>query len=188
MIASRTWGIRCDHPAVAVVCVFLDDRQSQRLAQSRFRRGSCVARRPLLVNRSAHAIRASRSASSSQPFTARMTSSRGGMPFGKSAFKSASRSVALPVRWRPVAFLRVPPLLERLDVRERRALLPVAGVPAVVVRRDRRPAARALLDVPTTPCACRRWAPSAAARENVRPHSGHLNSCLLVDSFRARAI
>jgi hypothetical protein len=42
-----------------------------------------------------HAILASRSASSSQLFTARMTSSLGGIPFGKSAFKSASRSVAL---------------------------------------------------------------------------------------------
>lgn len=100
-------------------------------------------------------MRANRSASSSQALTARTTSCRGGMPCGKRARRSASRSTLL---------------LSRL----------AAG------GRPRRPVvrlARALLlelEVPGIPCARFRWAPSAAARPNVRPHSGHLNVPALV--------
>ena len=120
-----------------------------------------------------------------------MISCRGGIPFGNSAFNSASRSAVGRVRRRPSvdAVRRVRALLELRP--EALAVLVRAArvVEVVVVRpRDWRRPEFVLLEVPTTPCACRRWAPSAAARENVRPHSGHVNSCCVVGSVRARAI
>ena len=120
-----------------------------------------------------------------------MISCRGGIPFGNSAFNSASRSAVGRVRRRPSvdAVRRVRALLELRP--EALAVLVRAArvVEVVVVRpRDWRRPEFVVLEVPTTPCACRRWAPSAAARENVRPHSGHVNSCCVVGSVRARAI
>src|SRR4051794_4761660 len=52
---------------------------------------------------------------------------------------------------------------------------------AVAVFLPREPFARAETDVPATPCACLRCAPSAAALVKTRPHSGHVN----VESVRA---
>jgi hypothetical protein len=47
---------------------------------------------------------------------------------------------------------------------------------------------RAALTAPTTPWAWRRCAPNAAARLNVRPHSGHLNAPLALLDFAFSAI
>src|SRR5689334_18481286 len=90
-----------------------------------------------------------------------MTSSRAGSPFGKTDFSKALRSIPSPVAAAP------------------RRLLPEARVPAPVVRAGgellvRRLVARA--DLPATPCARLRCAPSAAARPKVRPHSGQTKS------------
>src|SRR5262249_52884969 len=41
---------------------------------------------------------------------------------------------------------------------------------------------RVAAPAPCTPCALRRCAPNAAARANVRPHSGHVNCSLLAGS------
>jgi hypothetical protein len=118
-------------------------------AQSRFRRGSCVARRPLLVNRSGYAIRARRSASSSQAFTARMTSSLGGIPFGNSALSRASRSAPVRERRRPSAVRRV-----RVPFGREPAVAVIAAVRRTAPAfRRRRPAELVLLEVPTIPCA-----------------------------------
>src|SRR5438874_1393904 len=78
----------------------------------------------------------------------RTTSSRAGMPFGKSVARRRSRLT--------------PPVLRRPSVAARA----VAPRRVVVLFR------RAAVDVPATPCARRRWAPSAAARAKVFPHSG----------------
>src|SRR4051812_18644635 len=118
-----------------------------------------------------------------------MTSSLGGIPLGKSAFNRASRSAVGRVRLRPSldAVTCARALLEpRPDALP--ALVRLARALVAVVRRFPPVAELPLLDVPTTPCACRRWAPSAAARENMRSHSGHLNSCLLAGVVGARAI
>ena len=93
-----------------------------------------------------------------------MTSSRAGSPLGKTDFSKASRSI--PPRPAP-APRRVP-----LDAR-------ASGPAPTVVRADDEPLVRRLVaraDFPATPCARLRCAPSAAARPNVRPHSGQTNS------------
>jgi hypothetical protein len=145
-------GDACDQPAVAVACVFVDDlyylRQGVGCA-SRFRRGSCVARRPLRVNRSGHAIRARRSASSSQTFTARMTSSLGGIPFGNSALSRASRSAPVRERRRPSAVRRV-----RVPSGREPAVAVIAALRRTAPAfRRRGPAELVLLEAPTIPCA-----------------------------------
>jgi hypothetical protein len=123
---------------------------------------------------------AMRSASSSQLLIARMMFSLAGIPFGNSFWRSASRS-SDPSR---LARARGGLLTARL-VRARRVLVvAVADVARPLVRRF----ARLWLAAPTTPCACLRWAPSAAARVNVRPHSGHLNSSVVLAFLRCRAI
>jgi hypothetical protein len=64
-----------------------------------------------------------------------------------------------------------------------------AGAAAAAALRPREPLVRrerlapfplllAAREDPAMPCACLRCAPSAAARLNVRPHSGHVNSVL----------
>jgi hypothetical protein len=112
-------------------------------------------------------MRASRSASSSQVFIARMTFSRGGIPCGKIAASSASRLTRAVVASR-LAFDRVADAVER-----RPGGVPVDCVRVRVLARLRVRARDDLL--PATPCAALRWAPSAAARENTRPHSGQVN-------------
>jgi hypothetical protein len=133
-------------------------------------------------------MRARRSASSSQLFSERITLSFAGMPSGKSVWSRASRSTApsvrdldrperlLPVAVRVVGVVRVLRPCVPAPVRD-------ALAEALVVRElDRR-------EAPATPCAWRRWAPNAAARVNVRPHSGHVTSpAFSVWGFRARAI
>jgi len=97
-----------------------------------------------------------RSASFSQLFTDRITSSRAGTPVGKSVCRR-------PSRFTVGGRTRAPP---------RRAVRPVGADPALLPRRR----VLVLADAPTTPCARRRCAPRAAARANVLPHSGHLNA------------
>jgi hypothetical protein len=92
-----------------------------------------------------------------------MTSSRAGIPSGNTDFSKASRSIPL----RPAGLCRV---------------LLAAGVltpePLVAGADDERLVRRLVTraDRPATPCARLRCAPNAAARPNVRPHSGQTNS------------
>jgi hypothetical protein len=92
-----------------------------------------------------------------------MTSSRAGIPSGNTDFSKASRSIP----FRPAALCRVL-LAARVPTPE-----PLVA-PADAERLVRRLVARA--DRPATPCARLRCAPNAAARPNVRPHSGQTNS------------
>jgi hypothetical protein len=111
-----------------------------------------------------------------------MTSSRAGIPLGKIAFRSASRSIA------PFASTVIPRGLVRLAAAtlDRIVRLVVAALDRVVVEADGAEPCRILrllfacADLPATPCARLRWAPSAAARVNFRPHSGHVNSTVSV--------
>jgi len=89
--------------------------------------------------------------------------------------RSASRSMAALVAERHAG--------ERRWARAVRAAgFPSRLVPVALCRLD-----RAWLDCPTTPWACLRWAPSAAARVNTRPHSGQVNVSLAAACFRSRA-
>jgi hypothetical protein len=139
-----------------------------------------IARRRHAVIVPGYFIFAIRSASSSQLLIARMTFSLAGMPFGNSFCRSASRSTD-PSR---LARARGELPTARLVRRRRVLVVAVADVARPLVRRF----ARLWLTAPTTPCACLRWAPSAAARVNVRPHSGHLNSSAVLAFLRCRAI
>jgi hypothetical protein len=102
---------------------------------------------------------ARRSASSSHAFTERMTSSLAGTPVGNSVCRSVSRSTRA-VRGR---------------LRDADGPRPLVALVAAVPRRV---VPRCFAVAPATPCAWRRCAPRAAARPNVRPHSGHLNAVL----------
>ncbi len=136
--------------------------------------GRCATSRTLCRSL-LYRIRDSRSASASQASAAWIISSLGGIPFGNTALSNASRSALARVR-RPRSF-EAAGLVDA--VRRRRP--PLAPDAEGAVERARELAgARPRLErvvAPTTPCACRRWAPSAAARLNVRPHSGHVKSC-----------
>jgi hypothetical protein len=119
-------------------------------------------------------MRESRSASSNQPLAARITSSRAGSPSGKSDFRSASRLIPSCAGVRaPVADLALAcPAGRDCALAAVRAPDPALRLAAA------RPARRfvACADWPATPCARFRCAPSAAARPNVRPHSGQTSS------------
>ena len=139
-------------------------RQVHRQSRAEHRSGVSPPHGHAAARESGQRIRTSRSASSSQLVAARMTSSRAGSPLGKTDFSKASRST--PPRPAP-APRRVP-----LDAR-------ASGPAPTVVRADDEPLVRRLVaraDFPATPCARLRCAPSAAARPNVRPHSGQTNS------------
>src|SRR6266571_9012294 len=149
-------------------------------------------------------MRASRSASSSHWLAARRTSSLAGRPFGNRLASSASR-LTLALRGTRVARLSLAGGLAAACARvgRRRLRAPLGAVlvavvfpPAPAARRERAVLvlrvplllalrarlrrARAALTAPTTPCAWRRCAPKAAARLNVRPHSGQTNSPVLL--------
>src|SRR5690349_12863994 len=106
-------------------------------------------------------MRASRSASSSQLVAARTTSSRAGMPSGKTDLSRASRLRP----FEPAARLLAP-------------VEPRVPADALAVFAERELLARfaARVDCPASLCARLRCAPSAAARPNVRPQSGQTNS------------
>src|SRR3989442_665834 len=127
-----------------------------------------------------------------------MTSSRAGIPEGKSACSRESLFTPPEADARvfpPADLLRPLRGEERLASELERASLPVEAAMEVALERrpDDRLARRlppltaAARDEPATPCACRRCAPSAAARVNVRPHSGHVNSLACVCSFATGA-
>ena len=107
------------------------------------------------MTRTGYPDRARRSASLSQSFTARMTSSRGGIPFGKSALSSASRSAELPLRRRPSvrAALREAAVLDRRAAPAASVVVVERVAAAAVDCRDRWRAELGLFEVPTTPCA-----------------------------------
>ena len=118
--------------------------------------------------------RASRSPSSSQAFRSRITLSRAGMPFGKSACSSASRLTAPSRR------------LEPPGLRTRAALAPLRLAPPPLLALTRLPAlaarspavtdpARDFAVAPTTPCTRRRCEPSPAGLRKRLPHSGQTN-------------
>ena len=88
-----------------------------------------------------------------------MTLSLAGIPFGKRARSSPSRSTVARVA--RVANLARLGLVVPLEARA---------------------------DWPTTPCARFLCAPREAARENVLPHSGHVNVWPALDVFFARAL
>ncbi len=98
-----------------------------------------------------YVILASCSASSSQLLTARMTPSLAGIPFGKSACRSASRSTDLSRLVRA----RLGLLAGRLGRRRGVVVLGVDDFAAAVVRAARR-LDRDRVAAPTTPCACLR--------------------------------
>src|SRR5207249_2954948 len=102
-----------------------------------------------------------------------MTSSRGGIPCGKSVFRRVLRLIAAVGAWA----LEPRPPIERLG---RRAVPAVFVAAARVLPRRLTGFDFARVVAPATPWAWRRWAPSAAARANVRPHSGHVN-CSVFD-------
>jgi hypothetical protein len=92
-----------------------------------------------------------------------MTSSLAGIPSGKTDFSKASRSIPSrlatapgPVRVAARLLIPEPPVAREDELRVGR-----------LIARFARPA---------TPCARLRCAPSAAARLNVRPHSGQTNA------------
>jgi hypothetical protein len=120
--------------------------------------------------------RVRRSASSSHALTERMTLSLAGMPFGKSVRRRASRSVE-PL---PAELARLAGAVVRAPVRarRRRAALPVDEVVDEPAR-----VAGVRLVAPGILWVWRRWAPSDAARVNVRPHSGQTNSVVFAVSI-----
>ncbi len=112
---------------------------------------------------------ASRSASSSQVLIARRTFSLAGIPLGKSACRSASRSTDPPSRVRERSEL----LTARLR-RRRGVVVVVAGVvefAADVVRPARRRLERVRVVAPATPCA---WRAVSAKRGRARERSSAL--------------
>jgi hypothetical protein len=115
-------------------------------------------------HRSCYLRRASRSASSSQRLTARIASSFAGIPCGNSDLSSPSRFTPSAVA--AVLLARGATAAGALTVEA--AVRVFAGFPRFV------PPLAACVDEPATPCT-RRCAPSAAARANVRPHSGQTN-------------
>lgn len=120
---------------------------------------------------------ASFSASSSQLFTRWITDSRAGMPAGNSSCRRASLST----------LCRVLASSDRLP--DARRPFDEPSTPAFVLRRRR--CVDVPLDAPATPCARRRWAPSAAGRSKLLPHSGHVSALLSPvpsGSFRRLAI
>jgi hypothetical protein len=113
--------------------------------------------------------------------TCLIASSLAGIPLGKSERKSPSRLTP----FRPVETLLVRVTVARLGaVVVFRRLVAVSVRPAVFrfdaaadFRREAAVLARArvaVVELPATPCACFRCAPSAAARVKVRPHSGQV--------------
>jgi hypothetical protein len=100
-------------------------------------------------------------------------SSRGGTPLGKRVWRSRSRSMLLLLSRGRVRGVVAAAVFRLADPRLRPVLVPedLAAGAVLVVR---------LLLAPVTPWARLRWAPSEAARLNVLPHSGHLNSSELV--------
>src|SRR6476646_9808755 len=107
-------------------------------------------------------MRARRSASLSQSLTASITSWRGGIPAGKRARRSASRSTGCAPPLGAAAVER-PRLLLVVVLR----LLEALALVRVLV---------AFLEVPATPWVILRCAPSEAARVNVFPHSGQVSA------------
>jgi hypothetical protein len=140
-------------------------------------------------------MRASRSASASHGSSAAMTEARAGTPLGKSACSSASWVVVEFGLLRACAPVRpgVEPLREEERLRLVAAVFAaVAAAPvttrvvvraAVPLRAAAGPVRRTRLlllgvaerEVPAMPCERLRCAPSAEARLNSRPHSGHTN-------------
>jgi hypothetical protein len=119
-------------------------------------------------------VPASCSASSSQAFARRITSSRAGTPFGKSVCRSASRLTEprpLPLS-EEVELLRLRPRVACCWLVWATALLR-AEPPFREPLRARVRCAR--FEAPATPCARLRCAPKDAARLKVVPHSGHTN-------------
>jgi hypothetical protein len=117
---------------------------------------------------------ARRSAWSSQAFRSRITLSRGGTPFGKSACRSPSRLTAPSRRAEP-------PVL-----RTRAALAPLRLAPPPLLALTRLPAlaarsvaaadrVRDFAVAPITPCVRRRCEPSPAGLRKRLPHSGQTN-------------
>src|SRR5262249_41362148 len=98
-----------------------------------------------------------------------MTASRAGTPPGKIAWRRASR-LSCAADARAGERLERRPLAAELVADARATFLLDVTAPERVLL-----VPRALEVAPSTPWARRRWAPSAAARVNVRPHSGHLN-------------
>lgn len=108
------------------------------------------------------------------------------MPCGNKALSKASRLIpSVAARAAELRRSRLPrrlvlaPLLRSVVPRVDVGLLGDAAAAWEPPRRPRRREPRAPLaaaDAPTTPCARRRCAPSAAARVNARPHSGQVSS------------
>lgn len=91
------------------------------------------------------------------------------MPVGKRVRRSPSRSI-------PVLRVRAAPAAERLRCTLVGARRPVLLLAAVLVFLARALRARvAFEELPATPCV-RRWAPSAAGRVKLRPHSGQVSA------------
>jgi hypothetical protein len=108
--------------------------------------------------------RARRSACASQSLMAAIVSCRGGIPFGKSARRSASWSTPRLGRLGALVGAAATVLVRRVRV---------AAVLRAALRR-----LRAFWEVPATPWIRARWAPSDAGRVNVLPHSGQISSLL----------